>query len=354
MSFFGDLLITGPTPSDTPVVTVPAQGEVQNFFGDSGWGIRGLKQKVNIVSDNCAIAWAGSWLNARLVISSLRRLSESRELTSADIIDAIDDLGADEESVQFVGLLNEGGERFAFHSNAEEVTSMVLGDTYVAGTGGDTIRQFERLLGDVKYVEERNVNSGTKAVAKSLLLGGLLLHSEWRGGLAASTLLNAFGGGYEFAFFENGRMQKLPEVTFMFWEARLNAEGCGIFLPLFIVKQAYIDEHLLIRSVRLKATGGLEARTLDEQHLMIKPMFDTANRPSEETLRSLPLVSNLLCHCIQVNDGSSYIGFTSYLQGYSATSVNEVSFHADGEDWEVSFHSSLLDNLARLVKQVKA
>src|SRR5687768_569719 len=78
---FGDLLLTGPASAGKRVA-LPTQGPDHDFFGDSGWAISGLTQKVNIVSPNCAIAWAGSWLEARCAISGLRDLAQSQTLTT--------------------------------------------------------------------------------------------------------------------------------------------------------------------------------------------------------------------------------------------------------------------------------
>jgi hypothetical protein len=84
------------------------------------------------------------------------------------------------------------------------------------------------------------------------MLGGLLLQAEFRGGDAAATLRNMFGGGYEIAFYSNGRMQKLREVTYVVWEALLTAHNVHVSLPQLLVKQTYVDDYLLVRSARVR------------------------------------------------------------------------------------------------------
>jgi hypothetical protein len=144
---FGDLLLTSERATGARKVAVPTQGEVQDFFGSSGWGISGLTQKVNVLSDNCAIAWAGSWLGARVAIAGLRDLALSRTLTCEAILeffDALPDLKLNPAS--FVGLVHDDGALQQFCFNAEQFQSESLGTVYLSGTGSTAIYELSDIL----------------------------------------------------------------------------------------------------------------------------------------------------------------------------------------------------------------
>ena len=60
-----------------------------------GWSILGLRQKVVVISDQCAIAWADSQLGAVDAIRELRALADKGQLTRAAIKRLISSLPSD-------------------------------------------------------------------------------------------------------------------------------------------------------------------------------------------------------------------------------------------------------------------
>lgn len=128
---FGDLLITGPTTGRNKAA-VPAQGEVQDFFGESGWSISGLGQKVCLLSDSFAIAWAGSWLGARVAIAELRRRAESGPVSANDAREYLaSEPDLKRHPAAFIGLTHFDGRVQKFHFDADEFYSPTLGLTYM-------------------------------------------------------------------------------------------------------------------------------------------------------------------------------------------------------------------------------
>ena len=351
---FGDLLTTGSISNDARPIKIPTQGNVNEFFGDCGWGISGLNQKVNLISDNCIIAWAGEWIGAKIVISDLHRLSKIKNLTVDDLLNIIDNNPElEKHPVQLVGLIFDQNEIIGFSSEAEEFESKSLQNVCLGGTGGDAIRQFSQLLNNVKNIAEGNVNVVAEGIASSLFLGSLLLNTEFREGTSTPTLLNMFGGGYEIAFFADGKMQKLAEVTFLFWQATLTETGCLVSYPELIVKQGYANDHLLIRSVRLCLNNDFTVSSFDEQNIVVRPMFEPPNRPSRDYLDSLSLSSRILSHCILVGDGSKFLGISSLVQSYSETSKNDLTFHGKGENWTMTFTSTLTEKISAYAEKLR-
>jgi hypothetical protein len=318
---FGDLLITGPI-SEPRTIAVPALGEVQDFFGESGWTISNLRQKVNLISDYCAIAWAGSYVGAKLAITELRRQSSTLKLTCADILHYLNNESElKKHPTIFIGLIYIDGELRQFHWNAEELQSQSLGTIYVSGSGSQVIHEFSSLLGEAE----------TFSIA--LTLGGMLLQTEYGGGDIAPTLLNMFGGGYEIAFFSNGIIQKLAEVTYVFWEAALSPDGVSLSHPLLVIKQEYAGDFLLIRSIRIQSSvDSMAFQIMDEQRHVIAPLFNPDAIVPMDRIEGIALQSPLLCHCIYVKIGNQMGGIYSRIQQYDPSSEPTITFKdAEGQ-----------------------
>ena len=103
---FGDLLISG-NENTEKVVSIPGVGKATNVFPEgSGFTIANLTQKVNIINDRFAIAWAGSHIAARAVIKDLEELSKSPNFSSETISRYFENIDEEIEKhgVSFIAL----------------------------------------------------------------------------------------------------------------------------------------------------------------------------------------------------------------------------------------------------------
>ena len=351
---FGDLLMTGPSANEVRTVAVPAQGEVQEFFGDSGWSVLGLKQKVTLLADNCVVAWAGSLLGARIAISGLRELAKTGVLTCESILRHLQaDSDLSKHPASFVGMVAESGRLHQFRFNAEHFDSTTLGHVFLSGSGSAAIHEFSKVLASMESRSTGSANAAVTCVAKTMMLGGMLLQAEFRGGLAATTLRNMFGGGYEIAFFSDGRMRKLEEVSYLFWEAEIAPDEVRVSPPQLVVKQRYIGDYLLIRSARIEASAK-QLRVENEQRHVICPMYDAPSLdvPMEE-LRTISLQSNLLCHCILVLQAGQQTGIYTMVQRYSPESEVTITFEDKDDQVVIGFRSDTMTQIAQSLERFR-
>lgn len=348
---FGDLLLTGPTSGRK--AAVPAQGEVQDFFGESGWSISGLGQKVCLLSDSFAIAWAGSWLGARVAIAELRRRAQSGPVSATDAREYLaSEPDLKRHPAAFVGFTHFNGRVQKFHFNADEFHSPTLGLTYVSGSGTSAIRDFARFLRSSEFAESGGAHSGKRAIASALTLGGMLLNGELRGREAATTLRSMFGGGYEIAYFSEGRMRKLPEITYFVWTARVDKGQVRLSYPELIVKQTYSDDHLLIKSARMvSSVANPTPRIVDEQGHVIGPMYEAPEFSNLESLRSMSLKSRLLCHCVEVHRKRKVVGLQTGVHFYSTDSEVPVQFEEAGGELRVGIRGDALGTILESLKR---
>ena len=326
---FGDLLVTGPASAKGgKKVSVPAVGYVHEFFGASGWTVTGLHQKVTIISDNCVLAWAGSLIGARNAISELKTIAKRKTLTCEDVLRFLrNDPELARHPAGFVGILLEGKSIKQFKYQAEDFLSDSLGRVYLAGSGSHAVHEFSDLMNSVNFRTKGKVNLVAHAFGRALSLGGMLLQSELGGRESAATIMNMFGGGYEIASYYNGRVQKLDDVSYVIWDAELMDDEIRLSLPQLIVKQKYVSDFLLIRSMRTAGNdAGPVLRVIDDQRHIIRPMFDSRLELVPHDWANLSLESSLICHCIIVRQKGAVLGVYTRIQQTAPDSEKAMTF----------------------------
>lgn len=348
---FGDLLVTGPT-SGSKSVAVPALGEVQDYFGESGWAVKGLYQKLSVISHNCVIAWAGSFVGAKNAISELKAIADKTELNLEIIFQYLrNDSDLRNHPASFVGIVREKSGTKQFKFNANEFDSKSLGLVYFAGTGSKAMFEFSTVLGSAGIKGTGEPGNVGKAFASALSLGGMLLQSELRG-KGASTILNMFGGGYEIASFHSGRIQKLGEITYVLWSASLlSDDSIGLSEPQLVIKQKYLGDYLFIRSVRIRSEGNEKVKE-DHRHI-ISPMFPSTPVFEVSIVENFPLESHLMCHCIHLNNGDDFAGLYTLVQMTDHTEGFAMTFRDEENRMTVGFKNGLLQRIVQSLNEFR-
>ncbi|TWO69504.1 hypothetical protein FN976_19660 [Caenimonas sedimenti] len=295
----GDLLVTRATviPGAVPI---PALGDASDFFGGA-WAIAGLKQKVVLVNDDCVIAWAGSWVSARVALHDLREWLGYR-VPSADEVVKFFQRHTDVKAHgnEFVGWVHEGGYVRQFGYQAERQYNTRFGTIVAGGSGSFAMREAAAHAPRIAP-QFGHANAVDIAQLTGHLFGSMLLRAEFHGGDAAPTIRHFFGGGYEVAHRTDGRFAKLGDVTFYIWEAAFSGEDLRLSAPQFVLKQDYCGDFLLIRSVQVKEDGSGRLTIAEEQRHVIEPMIFAAE-PADlgSRLSNLELQSSVSVHCIAV------------------------------------------------------
>ncbi|MGO4395888.1 hypothetical protein AB4Z46_31490 [Variovorax sp. M-6] len=300
---FGDLLVSGASGPSDQQVGVPALGDVTDFFEGSGWSILGLRQKVSLISDHCAVAWAGSWLGARVAIARLREMAQEAPLT-ADSIRAYlrSEVELNEHPASFVGWIFEeteegrGLRQFGF-GDGTLVDGGVLGCIRATGSGAPAVLEFAQIANATKWKASEEAGPAIFGFASALVLAGILLREEREGGLAAKTLRSLFGGGYEVAGFVNGKFTKLSDFTIILWDASVDDDGLvRIEWPRLILKQTYKKDVLLLKSAIVGTGEDGKPKLFAEEGHAVMPMFESTERIVAEDILGISFESRLLAH----------------------------------------------------------
>ncbi|SBT03695.1 hypothetical protein PROAA_1090013 [Candidatus Propionivibrio aalborgensis] len=338
-TLFGDLLLTGPTANTAPNVSIPALGNVSNFFGNSGWVVSRLAQKICLVSDRLVVAWSGSWLGASLVLAELRRRDALGLLSYSDIFEYLN--GEEELALHpasFIGLISEKDGIRRFHFHAEELDSQSHGKLFYAGTGACIFKDLTESVISSDACAVGPDNPILTALSANLFFGAALLQTEYLQGDAATTIRNMFGGGYEIAHYDYRlrRFEKIAPITYILWTVDCTDGSVHVGLPRLIVAQHYSGEFLLIRSLRFDPSTVSQAPlNVDERRFVIAPMIASEQMPTVARIADIHIESSTYCHCIAVHVAGKSIGIGTIIS--QNVSPADQSFRLEFHDGKVKF-----------------
>lgn len=302
-ALLGDLIISGyENPNRT--AALPTIGDVTNFFPEgSGWTITGLSQKVALISDDCAVAWAGSKLGAQIATTQLRALAKQAPLTKAAIESFLANLDPDITNLgtTLLGFVRDGEDFFQFALEPDNEFIMPEGNfAYTAGTGGKHLKAFLQSYAPARaWGDEKAVYPAQRAYEAGLMLGGSLLRTERPLGY---TLREYYGGGYEIAVFNGERFTKDTSTTYILWDAREH-DRKGFAHPTRVISHQYDRDVLLVRAQELKqATPG--HFTFGEVSFdTINPIYSNEPYPKELSPSLFTEETHWICHCFLVSRG---------------------------------------------------
>lgn len=326
----GDLLITGPMEQQREQsIGLPTVGDSGEVFGDSGWGITGIKQKLVILSDTCIAAWAGLYVNARAVLAEIKALDQ---ITEAGIDRVLDD---NKDLLDGLTLI------FHFTENDKLVIvgwSAVSDDDgevriVAGGTGSDMALEMGKIcLKEMQTIQrEGKENAGNWIYSIAATYVGVMLQAEFRSGAAADSLLHMFGGGYEIAFPSGGKFEKLGNITYCIGTVNYDSDAKDLDgrYPQYVVRQEYSGGYLLLRVADLKFNGSNFEIKREQCHI-VGPMFPTTDKPNEEVLRNLSLQATNMVHIFSVFIDNEFYGIKSAVMSYKNEEDHMLIFSADG------------------------
>jgi hypothetical protein len=252
----GDLVVSSDEIAGH-VAHLPTTGKIHGVFPPgSEYTIVSLRQKIAIVSPNCAIGFAGPMLMASHVVKELRKIGQQRPLQPDDIPAVVNEARREMkvEPVSLVGWLHLGSSVDGIQAGAKVLETERFGRVIAAGTGVDQLEDWLKPGSRGPTMENLCGDAIQDAVSRALSLIGVFLQAEVR---TAETLLNYFGGGFEICWFNGSRFLKVGDITFALWEVFETGDGLHFMPgPTCVLKQDYDDDLLLIQSLRLDLSGN--------------------------------------------------------------------------------------------------
>lgn len=302
----GDLLLSGHERLGEEL-EIPIGGSIHDTFPvGSGWSVVGLRQKIAIVAPNCIIAWAGSYIGAKIVIRELQSLFFSGTPSYGDLRDYFEGLRPDIANlgVHFVGWINdrEGLRRFNYDASLIE-RSPYLGEFAAAGSGARAFAEIAKRLPLDIICDAKGLTALERAVATSLMATGLMLQGEL---ITQENLFNFFGGGYEIGALTDDCFSKIGDITYVFWFAVVSGGEVHLSAPQVAIKQDYVDDILLIRAIRTlqPVPESNQSRVSESLHVVL-PVYRDVQNAELRSIVAPAMNSKFTCHIIFSQDGEN-------------------------------------------------
>ncbi|WP_395599979.1 hypothetical protein [Pseudomonas sp. B19125] len=277
----GDILINGPVNEEKPPRTsLPTLGNMEDFFGGA-WGIHKSSQKVCIVSDYCALAWAGSQLHARVFIMRISKLSKRIKITKR-IIERIF-VKCDSDEISIVGAIYENEKMQTFGFDCHKLECPTLGEVHYAGSGASVIEEYIGIVKEMALKEPKIDDICARGASLALTQVAHLLNAEFRKGSGAESIFEFFGGGYEIAAFYDGKFQKITS-NFVFHNVNILNGFLKIGNPRLIISQTYSKDELRFQAV--SPQGDYDDKIARHEMIEIPPLLNRATEPHNPSRNS--------------------------------------------------------------------
>lgn len=203
---------------------VPTRGPLRPYMSATG-GVDSLGQKLVLISDTCAVAWAGDADSSRVFLGDMRSMHERGELEDARVREyALAKTREFRQLAFLVCTINHAGRVLTVRHNTRAPVSTPVGNMHWAGaeSGMKAIRRcLARAVHPARKLSADITSRGSlprmirnsDGAAAGLLVGGALI---WKETIDGSSLLDRYGGAYEVICSENGVFSKVDNVAFVF------------------------------------------------------------------------------------------------------------------------------------------
>lgn len=335
----GDLLLSRRSANHAVDIQVPAVLDINPKLADSHKiSVAGLRQKVNLISDNFCVAWTGSYIQARAHMRYLREETQGQIINEErynEILDAypVEDM-RDLEVLTY--LYDHDKKRFSRRNrNLPHFELGLAVDVQLGGSGTEEfVRQFPSM-------EEAAFSGEAHPLSQAVGRAAMLCNSFW--GMEAflgGGLGQGWGGGFEIAFFRRGKFEKLSNILYFYWEARQLPQG-GFELELLprFMKVDYIGTQM--RIFLSDGSGG----EFKDSVFVVGPMFDDATNV-DATMRVISYEWLNSFVRVELVDGSAE--FLSTVNRFGGE-FRPVRIQTAANTYEMAFHDGYVQQLTNAI-----
>lgn len=328
----GDLIISSAYAGETNTkIKIPTMQDANVDYPDSsGYLVSRLRQKVQILFPNLALAWAGSEIAAKTVFQDIMDQFDQNEPRLDEVyeyFESINYLGNQELYVTGI-ILCSASDKSAFSIfswdsesgfGANKYITQTIGDTYVGGSGS------ERFLSVINSTKAHCNNPLESAILFVCYITSFLVGEQMRLG---EGLLEKYGGGYEFVTIMNGKLVKFDDLVSYYLQVwRPNEDKMEIKFKK-IVSRAYQESMLTIRNSNLlESISDGSMKLIDEVFVVLPVTVSLSIEKKNELKRSVVLPSL----------DSKFFSFYLHLPQYRK--VISLLYYAGDKELPVSWES---------------
>lgn len=264
-----DMLVSLRSGPQQPGLQLPSSGPISNLPKNRPT-LHGLRQKVAVIADNLAVAFAGDVASSMIVLSGLRRQAEKGPITAAVLEEFARGNAKRLSKTALVGFLVNRKDDGTFIASrvqwrGQSVEMGPLGSVDAAGTGGAVLQTFAEML--ERPPPEPSAPSIRGALTTALSLCGMLLREEHATG--STIAVAASGGSYELAYFDGRKFVKTLDTTFVVWDAEVVDRTVDIKLPYLVLRQFYVDDNVVLNVARAQCgPSGEDFKYVSHTHVV--------------------------------------------------------------------------------------
>ncbi|HDS9505660.1 TPA: hypothetical protein QH865_005392 [Klebsiella variicola] len=242
-----DTLITSPQRNGDKPLILPTLGQLDSTQVDDNVYIFGNLQKIQILSDYCAVAYAGNVSLAHRFITALSNILKERTLLISDIENTYKYIDVNGE-LAIIYLYNTGDEEIISGGlNCINALSDILGEVIYRGSGGKAITDYIEWLDNNT---ERHRPSPDEVVANGVKIAiqqiAQLQMAEISSDSTPESIKDSFGSGYEIVSFYDGKFNKI-DLTYAFIELTYNQQTKKIDINYpYLILSHYIEGDFLV------------------------------------------------------------------------------------------------------------
>jgi hypothetical protein len=299
----GDFLVTEPTEAT----------------GESG-----LRKKLAVISDNCAVAWTGHLLAADSVIKRIQAGTNGRSITLESIYAILTDPATSEmgvQSVRLIGWVIDDSGQHCFSWNSQNAHTVLPGAPVFEGSGAASIQQLVGNIG-VGPVHDESGEAPDPALA-ALQITTRLMNDE----LSSKTKFELeFGFAYEVAFVRNHRFHYADNILYLAisWELDQAGRYKGCTFVGSLYKYRVNDTFTQIH-VYNPTTHAQKRHVVEPVGFYSRKLGDEMAQRLATEPREFPWDSDYYCIFLQVNAPGFSKTVTFVLDRFNSTEWVETS-----------------------------
>lgn len=357
-----DILLTSSNKKIRP-------SQIPSFKPDAGspalraHAVAGLCQKILVVNDHFAVAFAGDVRSIQAVVRLIERLADEHPvLTGKRFSDAVlADDAIDSKKIRIIALSVEDNEILISNVYAERGPRNENFELWVGGSGAEHVKAHYQDYPPHAFdvLEENIVVHGTCMALEQFASH---LKSEFENKFKSESIASLFGGGYEVVAFYDGRFQKISNIVYAFADAELDAEGMlQVDFPKCLIKSEYKGEDLKIRSVELQFDEDFDEYVpVNDRTFTIAPISRFEETTVEDDVDELRFRGQFLCFLInyKTEKGAMTIPFIKKYENdfyflYKAFTASVEPGFVQINYSEI-FRGEMTDHVLGLMEQLKA
>lgn len=341
----GDLLISG-NENLQSFLNVPTIGEITKIFPKgSGFVPTGLRQKIAILNENLALAWAGARISAQIIISNLLKEAQKKaNWKLGDLSYFFTDYDKEHaNNVGIVGYSNDGKGIFSFGYGANQIKyhSEKYGLVRLCGSGATSLKS---------YLDNFNIPPASRTTNPlETAVGNTLAITTYMTGLEKTTgsnLIEYYGGGFEILSFVRRTFRKIDDITYLIWVGRQMSDlSWRLSLPETCIKYYYQDDILLIKKAEFKAQPTGTLTSVNKAVYIVAPIYRNVDNVVLKNINLSSFNSRFICSFIILYCVDGSVQVLNRIN-YSSERTHLIRFKDDtGEILQVDIHSDFIKSI---------